>query len=64
MRTGRPRLYPERDGRGAPRIEVRLAPDLMEWVRARGGPDFIRRLLERERAMEAAEDCPPAEDAC
>lgn len=46
---GRPRIY---DGQGAPKLSLRLAPDLMEWVRAQGGTDFIRELLERERARE------------
>lgn len=35
----RPKVYPDRDGKGAPAMTLRLPPDLMDWVRSRGGQE-------------------------
>ena len=43
--VGRPRKYAKEIGekhQGAPRITVRLEPELMEWVREQGGATFLR----------------------
>ena len=43
---GRPRKYPQASKHGgAPQINVRLEPDLWEWVQARGGGSWIRSVL-------------------
>lgn len=44
-RTRRPKVYPDRDGKGAPALNLRLPPELMDWVRARGGQEYVRQLL-------------------
>ena len=71
-KVGRPREYP-RDtadpARGAPRLTVRLEPDVLEWARAQGGGGWLRHVCRqlREwstlpefeawwRALEAPED--------
>jgi len=41
----RPKVYPDRDGKGAPAMTLRLPPDLMDWVRSRGGQEYVRTLL-------------------
>lgn len=50
-KRGRPREY---DGSqpGAPRLTVRFPPDLLAWVKERGGGAFLRKLAEAERDME------------
>jgi len=47
---GRPRKYPVGAGTdGAPRITLRMAPDLFEWVQEHGGAEFVRQVLQREQ---------------
>ena len=54
-RAGRPAQYPEavrsRHG-GAPRLGLRLEPDLYAWVQQRGGSGWVHQLL--RRTLEAA----------
>ncbi len=54
---GRPTKYPERKGRGAPWFKIRLDPELIEQVKARGGSAWVRGLireaLERDRDHQA-----------
>lgn len=38
----RPRIY---SGQGAPRISLRLAPDILVQVKARGGAAWVRQLI-------------------
>ena len=52
---GRPRIYPVGVARdGAPLLTMRIPPDLLEWVRARGGSTFVRELLEERRRSEGS----------
>jgi hypothetical protein len=46
---GRPRKYPDRGGKGAPALTLRLAPDLHAWVKDQGGPEYVRKLLEEQK---------------
>lgn len=49
-RPGRPRKYPVGVGTdGAPKITLRMAPDLFEWVQEHGGAEFVRQVLQREQ---------------
>lgn len=48
---GRPRVY---EGAGAPILQVRLTPALLEQVRARGGSAWVRGLI--EEACEGPEE--------
>jgi len=34
---------------GAPKITLRMAPDLFEWVQEHGGAEFVRQVLQREQ---------------
>lgn len=43
----RPRVY---DGQGAPRLTLRLSPEVLEQVMERGGSAWVRALIERELA--------------
>lgn len=47
---GRPRLYSsdvaDKHG-GAPRLNLRLRPEVLDWVNERGGGRWVRDLLER-----------------
>jgi hypothetical protein len=50
-RPGRPRKYPVGAGQdGAPKLTLRMAPELFEWVQAQGGAEFVRQILLREQA--------------
>ncbi len=43
--VGRPRTYPDGVGDkhgGAPRVSVRLDPEVYEWVKAQGGGAWLR----------------------
>lgn len=55
---GRPRQYPE-GADGAPQVTVRFAPDLVTWVKDRGGATYIRALVveDRERATGQERRC-------
>jgi len=47
-RPGHPTLYPktpEKPYKGAPRMELRLDPEVQAWVLAHGGPAWARRVL-------------------
>ena len=39
----RPRVY---DGQGAPRLTLRLAPEVLEQVMERGGSAWVRRVIQ------------------
>ena len=59
MARGRPRLYPADVARdGAPIFTLRLAPELLAFVREQGGGAFVRGLIEAEQARLAAEALP------
>lgn len=52
---GRPRLYPADVARdGAPIFTMRLAPDLLDYVREHGGSSYVRALIEADRRRRAA----------
>jgi hypothetical protein len=52
---GRPRLYPVEVAQdGAPILAVRLSPELLAWVKERGGSAYVRVLI--ERAMTRCEE--------
>ena len=61
MARGRPRLYPVDISRdGAPIFTLRLAPELLAFVREQGGGAFVRGLIETEQQRQrAAADIPP-----
>ncbi len=47
-------MYPRDEAKpygGAPRLEIRLDPDVMEWVRAQGGASWVRRALRHLREL-------------
>lgn len=46
---GRPRQYPEGPADGAPQISVRLTPELVSWVKERGGAGYVRNLVAADR---------------
>ena len=53
-KVGRPREYTEDTadpGGGAPRITVRLEPDLLEWVRQQGGGGWLRHVSRELRDL-------------
>lgn len=44
-KVGRPRQYPKELAdkyQGAPLMSVRMEPDLLEWVKSRGGSTWVR----------------------
>lgn len=45
---GRKPLYPQRGDDGAPKLTIRLHPDLMERVKTLGGATWVRELIQRE----------------
>lgn len=46
---GRPRQYPKGKVDGAPQVTVRFTPELVEWIKERGGAVYIRELVETDR---------------
>lgn len=61
---GRPRLYPADVARdGAPIFTMRLAPELLDYVREQGGSAYVRALIEadRQRTASGAATTPPLE---
>lgn len=70
--VGRPRQYAKEIGekhQGAPRITVRLKPELMEWVKSQGGATFLRHvtgqlyeLKDNEKFQEWWEQLQPPEE--
>ena len=50
-KVGRPREYPEETGGGAPRITVRLEPELLDWVREQGGGGWLRHVSRELRDL-------------
>ena len=59
-RTGRPRKYPEEISKrhgGAPQLKVRVAPELYDWIKSKGGSAWVRERLEEMMAA----DQPPAD---
>lgn len=55
---GRPRVY---EGAGAPILQVRLTPALLEQVRARGGSAWVRGLIEEACTAQVAASDPCGE---
>lgn len=49
----RPRVY---DGAGAPRLSLRLAPDILAQVKARGGAVWVRQLILEALAREDGQE--------
>ena len=52
--VGRPRQYAKEiadPNRGAPRLTIRLEPEVLEWVRARGGGAWLRAVTRRLMAL-------------
>ena len=52
--VGRPREYPKElsdKHQGAPRLSVRLEPELLEWVRDQGGSTWLRHLAHELREL-------------
>ncbi len=57
--VGRPRKYPKGVGDkhgGAPRISVRLDPEVYEWVRSQGGGAWLRHVSQTLCAIAEDED--------
>lgn len=57
-RPGRPpgtgkHNYP---GGHAPQVLVRLPPELMAWVKSKGGAAYLRQLAEQARAQDQTEE--------
>lgn len=53
-KVGRPKEYGDDaadPGGGAPRITVRLEPDLLEWVREQGGGGWLRHVSRELREL-------------
>lgn len=53
-KVGRPRQYdPEVSDKyqGAPTMSVRMAPDLLEWVKAQGGSTWVRHVATELRKL-------------
>lgn len=56
---GRPRQYPEGPADGAPQISVRLTPEMVSWVKERGGASYVRSLVaaDQHAAQSLAKAC-------
>ncbi len=46
---GRPKQYPGGKTDGAPQVSVRFTPELVDWIKERGGAVYIRALVEADR---------------
>ena len=42
---GRPRVVDRKPSEGRPELKLRLEANLMEWVRGKGGQEYLRRLV-------------------
>ena len=57
--VGRPREYPSEISdkhHGAPKLTVRLEPELSEWVRGQGGGAWLRHVARELRRLSAARE--------